>query len=86
MFGGFRGISHFMRYRQLRHDLDMKAPMVGSSSTPTSVCTWLMGAGVGVFVIGWLLTLKAFMMVGGTLLVVGLLIAVVSSLLDVLSG
>ncbi len=75
-------LGHFLRYRQLRHDLDMKAPMVGSSSTPSSLCTWLMGAGAILFVVGLFLATKALLLFGGTLVAAGLLMAVVSSLVD----
>ena len=77
-----RSLGHFLRYRQLRHDLDMNAPLPGSSSAPTSLCTWLMGAGGIVSVVGFFLATKAILVIGGTLLVVGLLMALVSSLLD----
>jgi hypothetical protein len=39
MFGALHALSHFQRYRQLRNDIDMKAPLPGSSSMPTSLCT-----------------------------------------------
>ena len=86
MFGALHGLSHFLRHRQLRHDLDMKAPLPGSSSTPTSLCTWLMGAGAILFVVGFFVAIKALLLLGVTLVVAGLLMAVASSLMDAFWG
>ncbi len=78
---GLLGLYHASRWAKTRSDLDMSAPLPGSSASPLGFSTVLMAVGGIAALFGLLLHISVLMLAGVPLLGVGLLVAVLEAVL-----
>ena len=79
---GYWTVFRLARWHCRRTEVDEAAPCVGASSAPQGFCTYMMAIGLVFALFGGLLTIKLVVLLGFTLLGVGLLTAIVKALLD----
>ncbi len=84
MWSTMRFVYHAARWARLRSELDAATPAFGSRSAPQATCTWLMGIGFLLGFFGLVLFGKALLLLGITLFGIGLVMALVEAVFDLL--